>query len=123
MKHIHFLAMLCCICIAFCCGTSTSAADLTEIGGKPMVKLSSFSHEECLEYLESVGVHYPEAFKGLDIDLSEVIAVFEENPGIDLRFSSPTSQNFLEGVARAVDKYYGRYYPNYALNTYAANSL
>lgn len=123
MKCKRFLAMLCCICIAFCCGTSTSAASPIEVGGKPMVRLSSLSHEECLEYLESVGVHYPEEFEGLDIDVSQMIAVIEENPGITRNYNSLSSQRFFEGVCRAVDEYYGRYYPNYALNAYAATGL
>lgn len=84
MKCKRFLAMLCCICIAFCCGTSTSAASPIEVIGSPRVDLHSYieslSEEECVAFLEESDVHVPEFFvdengrpsvKGVVLDILE----------------------------------------------------
>lgn len=128
MRYTRFLAMLCCICIAFCCGTSTSAADPIEVLGSPKVDLRSYieslSDEECIEFLEENGVEVPYFYadengrqyvKGVVLDILE-------NPYSHGMVGLVAAQNFYDGIRSLLRKYKAcGYYPG--ISTYDSYGL
>lgn len=128
MKCKRFLAMLCCICIAFCCGTSTSAASPIEGIGSPRVDLRSYieslSDDECIEFLEENGVEVPYFYadengrqyvKGVVLDILE-------NPSSHSMVGRVEAANFYDEIRNLVktNSMYG-YYPQ--VSTYDSYGL
>lgn len=102
MKCKRFLAMICCICIAFCCGTSTSAASPIEITQK--TRLSSLTKEECTQFLEDMGVTIPDEVDE-EFDYQRIIVELEKNPDKMYFMSKPATIDFIENIRVAVKEY------------------
>ena len=101
----RFCALFTLFCMIFFLGTIQVNAESNTEKKENIQVLSSFSDEDCREFLLKYGIEIPEELSG--IDLQELFARFEENPDVEIVVGWSVLAKFSEQVRYAVRDYYG----------------
>lgn len=110
MKVKRLLAMVLCMCIAFSCGTSTSAASAIEVVDHPRVE--TMTEEECADFLERMGVEIPqEIIDGFGedyfhlLDIRGLVIGLNENPLYGSMINNTPMHTLIQDIRAALAKY------------------
>lgn len=77
---------------------------------KKKARLSSLDENECLMFLQDMGVTIPDELRNrnnLGSIVKQIISELEKNPDLQKTASYSVAEEFVEDIRRAVKQYYG----------------